>query len=733
MNRTKREWALWLASQGFQIFKVIHNTKIPASGYSWKKPGPFGMTTDAKRIEGWFDVEEARGGNMSYGVCPNGVGVIIDLDIKDERDGTKFFKELERAQDESDRIFDSTFMVKSPSGGYHLYLKISSEVGNANSFDKKATAIDVRGWGGYVVGPGCTIGDNSAGEVYPNHGVYEAVDPKTRTIRSCPAWIEDEYLKKPGQREERADVPLMDWDKSVNIAKGLDYLLSYPPAIEGQHGDDLTYELAAQMRDFGISAVKCVDLMFSSGWNDKCSPSWNYEDLESVVDNSYRYGQNRPGSKADFMGMALEDGMYDSMMADIADYEQKALDDTDSSILLYSLNEWVNRGMRREYIVPGWLPAHGFTAMNAKRGTGKSTIFLDLALRIAHDMDWHGIPIKEGYAVVYLCGEDDEGLELNTVGWLHKHGMESVCDRIVFADGTPDLMSADNVKRWYEQISKKVKGRKAVVFLDTWQRATSRAGQNKDEDMQLCVHHAEKLAESLGGPLLGAFHPPKHNEHTILGHSIIENTTSAIWQAIQAPEGIKVEVTRIKGEGVGNYGLFHFEQMILDETDDFGKNRSAIIPLRVGGSDTEGSDEVLNEFRQKRMIIGRAIREWININESIPEAKRLPVDQYNTFNVSTRISELAINPSFRGKYLEPLKEYNVLKFGQQTISGLMAEHFTKKHTDSRKALIVNVPLDFEDGVSIGTKTGPKNSNIFVLTVSEIHAEAPAEEPTDLDI
>ena len=718
MSFTKREWALWLASQGFQIFKVIHNTKIPESGYSWKKPGPFGMTTEANRIEGWFDVDP----DMNYGVCPNGVGVIIDLDIKDERDGTKFFKELETGQDESDRIFDSTFMVKSPSGGYHLYLTISDEVGNANSFDKEVTAIDVRGWGGYVVGPGCSIGDNSAGEVYPNHGSYEAIDPKTRCIQSCPAWIEDEYLKKPGQREEHADVPLMDWDKSVNIAKALDYLQNHPPAIEGQNGDDLTYELSAQMRDFGISAAKCVDLMFSSGWNERCSPSWSYEDLEGVVDNSYRYGQNRPGSKADFMGMALEDGMYDSMMSDIAEYEQKAIDNIDSSILLYSLKEWVNRGQRRDYIVPGWLPAHGFTAMNARRGTGKSTIFLDLALRIAHDMDWHGTPIKEDYAVVYMCGEDDEGLELNTVGWLDKHGIDNVSDRIIFADGTPDLMSADNVKRWYEQIHKRVGDRKAVVFLDTWQRASSRAGQNKDEDMQLCVHHAEALADSLGGPLLGAFHPPKHNEHTILGHSVIENTTSAIWQATQAPEGIKVEVTRIKGEGVGNYGLFHFEQSILDEQDDFGKNRSAIIPLKVGGSETDGSDEALDAFRQKRMILGRAIREWININEATPEADRVPIDQYNTSTISTKISELSINPTFRGAYLEPLRAHKVTKFGQQTISGLMSEHFTKEHTDNRRAKIVSTPLDFGDGISLGLKSGSKNSKLFVLTVSEIHSE-----------
>ena len=84
--------------------------------------------------------------------------------------------------------------------------------------------------------------------------------------------------------------------------------------------------------------------------------------------------------------------------------------------------EFEHRGKRRDYIIPGWLPSHGLTALNAKRGTGKSTILLDLALCLASDSDWHGTPTKHGYNIVYFCGEDDEGVELNLSCWYRKYG-----------------------------------------------------------------------------------------------------------------------------------------------------------------------------------------------------------------------------------------------------------------------------------------------------------------------
>lgn len=710
----RREWALHLAAQGFKILRCYENTKVPAQGYSWKKH----MTSEPKRINEWFDAYP----EMNYGVCPVGVGVIIDCDIKGEPltdDYRNGVDGLQKICDEHGEAI-KTFCVRTPSGGYHNYLLIDEEVGNANNFDEKETAIDVRGWGGYVVGPGCKIhSDNEIGEEYDNHGEYE-ISTDTELMQ-CPAWLSDEYLKKPGVRDKNASVPLMDWDMPVNTAKANDYLESHPPAIQGQHGDGHTYELAAQIRDFGVSEEQCIKLMFSSGWNAKCTPPWAFDELENVVENAYRYAENRPGEKADFLGMALLDGIYDTMMEEVAVAEKERRD-----LPLYPFEEWMTRGHRRSYIIPNWAPTHGMTAVNAVRGTGKSTIFLDIALRLACDMDWQGTPMAEDYCVVYLCGEDDEGLELNTVGWVAAHpeaDREKLKERIIFADGTPNLMSADEVKLWYEEIHKLVGDRPAAVFLDTWQRAASRASQNKDEDMQLCVHHAEALAESLNGPIFIACHPPKHNEHTVLGSSVFENSTSAIWQITATAEGIKVEVTRIKGSGLGNYGVFHFDQSEIEEEDEYGEKRQVIVPRKIGGTVEDGSDNATRKFEETRFMLANLIRECMRYNETLPEDKREAT--YNQSAVCRLVSAIYKREDIYTKHIVPLMANHISSFSQSGFVETLQQYFLKGDANRENFRDVTTrSVTFPDDTTVLKLTDNKKE--FVIVGTPV-----AEEDTDI--
>ena len=708
----RKEWALHLAAQGFSILRCYENTKVPAQGYSWKKH----MTTDPVRISEWFDAYP----EMNYGVCPVGMGVILDMDKKGEqftdeyRDGVIGLQKI--CDEHNDPL--KSFSVETPSGGYHTYLLIDEEVGNANNFDKMETAIDVRGWAGYVIGPGCQIhSNNEIGEKYDNHG--------DEGFMQCPQWLSDEYLRKPGVRDKNASIPLMDWDMPVNIAKATDYLENHPPAIQGQHGDEQTYQLAAQLRDFGVSEEASLQLMFSSGWNNRCVPPWATDELENVIENAYRYAENRPGEKADFLGMALLDGIYDGLMEEVAKAEEERHNKP-----LFKFEDWMARGMRRSYIIPNWAPKHGMIAVNAVRGTGKSTIFLDIAMRLACDMDWQGTKMAEDYCVVYLCGEDDEGLELNTVGWVQAHpeaDKDKLKDRIIFADGTPNLMSADDVKIWYQEIHKMVGDRPCAVFLDTWQRAASRAGQNKDEDMQLCVHHAEVLAESLNGPIFIAFHPPKHNVNTILGSSVVENSTSAIWQITSVAEGINVEVTRIKGSGLGNYGTFHFDQFDIDEVDEYGEKRSVIVPRKVGGTKEDATEDALAKFQKVRLILAKLVRAWMEHNMALPIDQQVPPSEYTQTKIGEGIASITRDPIIQTEYLIPLAAHGLESFARTGAIAALKQYFfsdPEKHNFKDEIL---KPVGFPNNTTMGLT---KNRKLLEVTGTP-SIEVADDEDTDI--
>jgi hypothetical protein len=214
VEKTKVEWALELASRGFLILELKPNSKVPVSGHGWSARA----TSDHDTIRSWFE----KTPDMNYGACSNVGNVVIDLDVKPERgiDGreTYYGLVLEKGS-RSDMI---TFCVTTANGGEHIYLTVPDEVANANRFEKEGyLGIDVRGVRGYVVGPGCSLGEGKDYTVSNNV-----------PIAPCPDWLYNEFLVKPGVKNPNRDQPLVPWDLTPNIQRALNYLETIPPAVQ---------------------------------------------------------------------------------------------------------------------------------------------------------------------------------------------------------------------------------------------------------------------------------------------------------------------------------------------------------------------------------------------------------------------------------------------------------------------------------------------------------------------
>lgn len=679
-DRSRQEWALRLARRGWSVFPLRPGAKEPYSrdefgGRGWTEVA----TTDEDTIRGWFAEHEG----MNYGVCPGEHRGIVDLDRK-EHDGVQAFGLLELEHGEVE-----TFAVDTPSGGRHLYFELPGTVGNAHTFPE---GIDVRGAHGYVVGPGCEV---DAGEYEPRNDV----DQTTR----APDWV---YQRMRPARRKEADHerPVFELDQDFAVERALEWLRTRRPAIEGARGDEHTYATAAQIKDFGISEEKCVELMLTPvhadgrSWNDTCQPPWDVGDLERKVENAYSYGANRPGSKG---GGVME--AYEESLGEIVEETGDRFAALRAIMLRGGqLDTW---DVRREMVIPEWLPAHGFTALLARRGAGKTVTMLDMALRLACDMDWQGIPAEHGWTTVYVCGEDAEGAREQYRAWCATHDRSPGEDRFVFMAGTVDLMSADSTRLWAEFLTQVLHGRRAVVFVDTWQRATSRGGQNKDEDMQTAVHHAEALAKSLSGPAVIAFHPPKYNEDVVMGSSVIENNTTAIWRMEQQATSRKLEVTRMKGKGEGNYQLLRFEEVGLGEQDQFGKEVTGVVAVRIGGSEVMEGDEASRVEDEATAAVARVVRA-LDLDRKDPltgDSKSAP---YTTNGLAERIRRLLDeakdrddegDPTERARWAQELVD----DMAQSGVSGFSMATLN----DFLKKKFVNEPRghDFGDGWALRVK------------------------------
>lgn len=609
---TRLEWAQWMGAKGFGVFVVIPGTKDPLDGYSWYSR----QSQDPDEIAKLF----AKKPNCNYGVYPGEGYVVIDLDTGPGKDGIKAFNDI-CAENGLDGFLDiDTMMVNTPSGGVHLYFKAPFATGIANDFPD---GIDVRGVNGYVVGPGSEL---------PN-GEYELCAAE---IADLPTWLE-EYTRPPGHRDPKHDVPLIDLDLEENIVHALNWLQTREPAIQGEHGDDWTLQTIQFLRDFGLSPGKMHEVM-NLGWNQNCDPPWGDNELERKIDNAWRYGQNRPGIKAPsyrahLVNMGAGGGLWkdyltpesvaelfnptkhlrlvvdndDGIPTDVEDDDiDPVTGEAADEFPYYDVNDFAVRGSVREYIVQNWLLAHGITHMIAKRGTGKSTVALDLAFHIACDMEWCNHKIMPGWKVLYICGEDDVGMELNVRAWMAEHDVKKIePGRFRVAADIIKLTEERKLHLRLREIIQWADGERVVVILDTWQRATSGWSKNDQQDMERAVENAELIAKHLRGPMISLVHPPKDGRMTVVGSGIQEDTSSGLYHLEEHGNGaVRLKIDRIKGPGYGKYLIFTLKQVELDKLDAFGKPLTGLVAMNKGGDMTE--DSVTEKDRLDREMRGYA-------------------------------------------------------------------------------------------------------------------------------
>jgi hypothetical protein len=625
-EKTKLKFALALALRGLYIAPLQPESKIPYSGESWSQM----RSRDPKQIREWF----LQRPGMNYAVVPGENFVVLDLDVKKGKDGIGDLEYIAAMADDFTGSHTETMTIRTPSvneagqHGEHRVFKSPWPVSVAHTLPK---SIDVRGNDGYIVGPGCSTERDPITGTFK--GEYEFKN--SNDIGPLPEWLEPRLQRwvpredRPSYEDSvelidgRAFVDGVELDTPQLIERATEWLQSgAKPAVSGDGGNMTTYRTFAWLREHGISTHLSLTLV-REHYNPRCIDKitgevypWETAELEQIRDNAYKYAKKGVSEAGGLMDRGLSDEEIVATSQDInellAKYEQgnenaarqmraeeiflqqKVDDSLDAHT--WTGQQALNYPAIKEFVCPNVLPAHGYVGFLAKRGTGKTTVMMDMALRLAHDMDWHGKPMKMGWGALFLAGEDPEGAKDQIRAWMAMHEIVELSDRFVFMDAITNLLSPESVSKWTPHFRKISAERRFAVFADTWQIATAGGSQNDDEVMQVAIMNAKRIGREVRGPAIMAAHPPKGNEDTWSGAAVMENASQALWKLSSENHGMKFSVPRIKGTRAGYHAFFRFEPQMLGGSDEWGEPNSGIVPVKIGGEGHAAAvDELIRE------------------------------------------------------------------------------------------------------------------------------------------
>lgn len=356
---TKTDHAKRLAALGFHVFQVVSNSKTPAvkefTDKATTTPGAF------------YDF------NIGIATSRFGAGyalVAVDIDNKGTKKGDAELLRLELQGFE----FPPTFTQTTPTGGRHLVYKVKAPL--KQGANVLGPGLDIRSRGGYIVGAGSTIDGKE----------YTA---DWREIADAPEWL----VLKLGMVEPKLGTmePIVDAPSAPDRA--IHYLLHEAPlSVEGEGGDDTAFRVAAKVKDFGVTSQQAFDLL-AEHWNERCSPPWSADELQTKVRNAYEHGKNPPG-------IAAPEAIFKPVVdtpATTAD-----LDFVDFGSLAH------RQPPPREWVVDEYVPRRAVTALFGPGGHGKSLVAQQLAVSVANGKPWLGLNVKQGKVLGIFCEDDSD-------------------------------------------------------------------------------------------------------------------------------------------------------------------------------------------------------------------------------------------------------------------------------------------------------------------------------------
>lgn len=228
--------------------------------------------------------------------------------------------------------------------------------------------------------------------------------------------------------------------------------------------------------------------------------------------------------------------------------EEATREDADSVFTLLDMDE-LEALPPPTWLIDNLIADFGLSILYGDPGTGKSFIALDMALRLAYGMDWHGTPAK-GTGVLYVAGEGSRGLGKRVKGWRREHAMEGVDAPFLLLPVAVQLLDdKDRAKllRTIDAAKTRAGFDIGLTVIDTMSRASAGQDENSQEAMSKMIAACSAIQDHSRGAVLGIHHSGKDKERGMRGSTVLLGGCDASLKLTKSTgEQVKIEVEKQK-------------------------------------------------------------------------------------------------------------------------------------------------------------------------------------------
>lgn len=570
------EWAVEMARRGLHILRLAEGDQAPAA--MWKQDGSREEdkpTRDEARIREMF----RQYPDMNYACVPLDGFAIVDVDTR--KNGEATLAALPFA------LPESTFTVKTPGLGAHLYYKTDTPIRGGT--DRLGKGVDVQADTRYVVGPGSRFTDPHGKKGYTGDYIVTCDAP----IAAAPESLKLACGEMRNERNrDRTPVSVDDPD---DIVFAIHYLeKDAPPAVEGRGGNNTTYAVAARLIEIGVSGERAAELM-AEHWNDRCSPPWDVAELAVICGNAANYALARQGSGG-VSALRDEVGAPVTLPAPSIDRVSDDMPFEDFLKQFPSLGSPIAAGQSRPavpWLVKKVLPRRGVGVLYGPSTAGKSYLVLDLARKLWRGEDFFGAKIKERKATVIFAfeGADFMGFRLDAIKVAHNGDDPAI---MVIPAGRMSVNGLKSIVPALKRIAKEMKRATGLavglVVIDTVSSAGLAEDEDKAKDVAPALKAVAEFAAAVDAFGLLVHHPNKGG--TLRGSGAWFNNSDVVIRVEQDSGGSvrEIEGEKIKDAPKRVLGHFELEEVKLGKDEDGEPITACIVvpscrptPQAVGG------------------------------------------------------------------------------------------------------------------------------------------------------